>query len=290
LIDFSIWILREIIPFHVSLGNQYIFTALVAGMWVLFSMEYNYNNGIIFLDFDGAPLPYNMRHRHPLLSTSLAEFWGIRWNPVIGKLLQDAFYKPLRRLGTPRALCIMTCFLGSSILHSFPQYISTWNVMDGLMMGSFFLLQGTLVLFEYKILTVLKLDKYSAKHTPSPGGAHMRAKFQLAAEIFIITLILYLYYIMNEKLCITTIDIFASLSFIFIAFSSVLLVHAQAEGFDSVISASRSIFILCGWLWTVCCVIISMPLFSIPVFHAIENFYERSIFVGPLVRSFVKSL
>jgi hypothetical protein len=33
------------------------------------------------------------------LSTSLTEFWGVRWNPIIGKLLQEAFYKPFRRIG-----------------------------------------------------------------------------------------------------------------------------------------------------------------------------------------------
>ena len=77
-----------------------------------------YNNGIMFLDLEGSPLPYEMRHRHPLLSTSLAEFWGSRWNPIIGKLLQEAFYKPVRRLDFSRVTAMLACFSGSAILVS----------------------------------------------------------------------------------------------------------------------------------------------------------------------------
>ena len=86
------------------------------------------------IGFEGSPLPYDLQHRHPLLSTvtrkchnstrkchnliqfqffsqSLSEFWGSRWNPVIGKLLQEAFYKPARRLDMSRTTAMLCCFL-----------------------------------------------------------------------------------------------------------------------------------------------------------------------------------
>jgi len=114
--DLSIWAMQEAIPHFVSHGSQHTLKAFIAGVWVLFSMDIAYNNGIIFLDLEGSPLPYEMRHRHPLLSTSLAEFWGCRWNPVIGKLLQEAFYKPIRRLDLSRIAAMLGCFTGSAIL------------------------------------------------------------------------------------------------------------------------------------------------------------------------------
>lgn len=44
-----------------------------------------------------------------------------------GKLLQEAFYKPVRRLGLSRVVAMLCCFTGSAVLHAFPQYISTYR-------------------------------------------------------------------------------------------------------------------------------------------------------------------
>ena len=74
---------------------------------------------------------------------------------LTGKLLQESFYKPLRRLGVPRALCIICCFVGSSALHALPQFLSTRDLSDLAMMGSFFVIHGFIVLLEQTMLLTM---------------------------------------------------------------------------------------------------------------------------------------
>ena len=43
-----------------------------------------------------------------------------------------------------------------------------------------------------------------------------------------------------------------------------------------------------GWLWTLSCVLLLQPLFSIPVQHAVSEVYARSFVVGPLIQTVAK--
>jgi hypothetical protein len=85
-------------------------------------------------------------HQHPVLSLSLSEFWGRRWNRVVGHWLFTALYRPLALRGKP-VLAVLAAFVGSAILH---QYF-TWAAVGfgwSLIMASFFLLQVPLLLLE----------------------------------------------------------------------------------------------------------------------------------------------
>lgn len=113
LLDGSMYMTGEWIPQHITTpAGQYYCSALITGLWVLFAMEFNYQLSAIALELMGHPLPLDVRHKNPLMSISLSEFWGSRWNPVVCKLLQSAFYKPLRRLGVTQILCVVACFAG----------------------------------------------------------------------------------------------------------------------------------------------------------------------------------
>jgi hypothetical protein len=113
LLDGSMYLTREWIPLHISTPTgQYYCSGLITGLWVLFAMEFNYQLSAMALEILGYPLPLDIRHKNPLMSISLSEFWGLRWNPVVCKLLQSAFYKPLRRLGVTQILCVVACFAG----------------------------------------------------------------------------------------------------------------------------------------------------------------------------------
>ena len=148
LIDICFFIIWEVIPVKISEPMRELATGVMTGIWVLLLMDWNYQNGIIFLDvLTRSELPHSLRHRHPLLSTSLSQFWGQRWNPVIMRALQDSFYVPLRRLGAHRAVAVLGCFAGSALLHCVPQYLAT-GFRDAVCMCSFFLLHGVLVLAE----------------------------------------------------------------------------------------------------------------------------------------------
>ena len=90
LLDFSMYLTGEWIPLHVSSDRgRYYCAALVTGIWVLFAMEFNYQLTAILLELVGFPLPLDMRHKNPMMSISLSEFWGNRWNPVVSVYHSD---------------------------------------------------------------------------------------------------------------------------------------------------------------------------------------------------------
>jgi hypothetical protein len=85
-------------------------------------------------------------HKHPILSLSLAEFWGRRWNRVVGHWLFSALYRPVALRGRP-VLALLAAFLGSALLHLYFTWVAigfSWS----LIMASFFLLQVPLLLLE----------------------------------------------------------------------------------------------------------------------------------------------
>lgn len=85
-------------------------------------------------------------HQHPILSLSLAEFWGRRWNRVVGHWLFTAWYRPLAARGRPM-LALLAAFVGSALLHLY----FTWAAIGfgwSLMIASFFLLQVPLLWLE----------------------------------------------------------------------------------------------------------------------------------------------
>lgn len=85
-------------------------------------------------------------HDHPVLSLSLAEFWGRRWNRVVGHWLFSALYRPVALRGHS-ALAVAAAFLGSAVIHLY----FTWaaiGVLWSLVMASFFVVQVPLVWLE----------------------------------------------------------------------------------------------------------------------------------------------
>jgi hypothetical protein len=88
-------------------------------------------------------------HDHPILSLSLAEFWGRRWNRVVGGWLFATFYRPLAARGR-RALGTVAAFVASALLH----FYFTWAAIGigwGLWMASFFVLQVPLLWLEERL-------------------------------------------------------------------------------------------------------------------------------------------
>lgn len=85
-------------------------------------------------------------HDHPILSRSLAEFWGRRWNRVVGGWLFATCYRPLAIRGR-RVLGVLAAFVASAALH----FYFTWaavGVRWAACMALFFLLQAPLLLLE----------------------------------------------------------------------------------------------------------------------------------------------
>ena len=179
--DTCTYLIREWIPHSnfIHTENQTIAIAVVGGVWALASMDLFYHMLDIQFGLVGVPLPLEMFHKYPLLSDSLNEFWGVRWNPIIGKLLQDSFYKPLRRLGVSRASCVVACFTGSAILHAVPQYISTRDLFHTGMMFTFFFLQGVCLVVELLVKRTFGIKPQNTPAvkplTPNSSQAHLNA-------------------------------------------------------------------------------------------------------------------
>jgi hypothetical protein len=84
--------------------------------------------------------------RNPIVSRSVAEFWGERWNLPMTRWLNDFFFRPLARRGHPLA-GIVAAFIVSAALHAWLFFAATgWK--GALLAGAFFLVQIPAVLLE----------------------------------------------------------------------------------------------------------------------------------------------
>lgn len=90
-------------------------------------------------------LPVEPLMRAPLLSRSLGEFWGVRWNTAFHRLAARFVFRPARRAaGLPAATLLV--FLVSGLVHDL---VISVPARDGYGLPTlYFLLQGAGVLFE----------------------------------------------------------------------------------------------------------------------------------------------
>lgn len=88
-------------------------------------------------------------HRQPILSTSIGEFWGRRWNRIVGSWLFVTFYRPLAARGRS-LLGVLAAFAASALLHLY----FTWAAIGfepALRMALFFVAQLPLLLLEVRL-------------------------------------------------------------------------------------------------------------------------------------------
>lgn len=86
---------------------------------------------------------------YPVVSTTLVEFWGRRWNRVVAGWLRDYAFFPLARRGHPR-LGTVAAFAASTALHFWSSWVPL-GVVAGLTMASFFVVHGAALLAERRI-------------------------------------------------------------------------------------------------------------------------------------------
>jgi hypothetical protein len=83
---------------------------------------------------------------HPILATSIGEFWGRRWNRPVSRWLRLHCFLPRAKRGHPYQ-GIAAAFLASTFLH----FYFVWTALGldmGLLMASFFVAQAPLLLAE----------------------------------------------------------------------------------------------------------------------------------------------
>ncbi len=114
-------------------------------------------------------------HDDPIKSRSVAEFWGERWNRIVGAWLRVHCFMPLARRRCPR-LGLVAAFAASTLLHVY----LAWAALDvhaAVMWGVFFLLQIPIVLVE----RALRVDSWPA----AAARAWTLGVFCLASPLFV---------------------------------------------------------------------------------------------------------
>jgi hypothetical protein len=78
----------------------------------------------------------------PFFSRSLREFWGRRYNRLVGSLLKESVFEPVRRLFSfSSTAAALTSFAASGLLHAHVA-VAAFGASSSLPALSFFLLQG----------------------------------------------------------------------------------------------------------------------------------------------------
>ncbi len=88
-------------------------------------------------------------HDQPILSRSVGEFWGTRWNRPAALWLQELAFRPVSARAGVRA-GVMATFALSGLVHFIPIWIAS-NLTNAVTMGSFFVVQGGAVLVDSKL-------------------------------------------------------------------------------------------------------------------------------------------
>jgi hypothetical protein len=85
-------------------------------------------------------------HDDPILSRTVSEFWGKRWNLVVHAMLLEHCFVPLARRRHAK-LGALAAFAASALLHFWVTF-APLDLFWGLVMASFFLVQGAALLLE----------------------------------------------------------------------------------------------------------------------------------------------
>ncbi|CAF0737611.1 unnamed protein product [Adineta ricciae] len=107
-------------------------------------------SGTFFYDLQAVVVRLVTRHQYtvldfndyPFLSKSLREFWGRRYNRLVGTLLKESLFDPIRRLFKSSAMfAALACFVVSGFLHA---HVATaaFGASSPLPAFTFFVLQG----------------------------------------------------------------------------------------------------------------------------------------------------
>lgn len=89
------------------------------------------------------------QHVLPIVSRSVQEFWGKRWNRAVGSWLRAHCFLPFAREGKIRA-GLVAAFAASAVFHAYFTLVAVGWAMAGAML-LFFIIQGWVVLCELQM-------------------------------------------------------------------------------------------------------------------------------------------
>lgn len=119
----------------------------LAAVWAYCSAETLLAVILALLHLGGVEVP--KLHDNPILSRTLREFWGCRWNLVVHRMLVDHCFRPLMRR-TSVSAAVFGTFVASAAFH-FWVTLAPAGLGQAGSMATFFLIQATLTSLEQPI-------------------------------------------------------------------------------------------------------------------------------------------
>lgn len=114
-------------------------------------------------------------HDDPLLlSSSVREFWGRRWNRMVRAALYRGVYRPLRNANWPRSVGAVATFVSSGVLHEFVLYLFTFRVGSTFVpkygkQTLFFCYNALVIVIEYALQSVkLEIGGFKWRYLSRP--------------------------------------------------------------------------------------------------------------------------
>mmetsp|Transcript_43611 Transcript_43611/g.69757 ORF Transcript_43611/g.69757 Transcript_43611/m.69757 type:complete len:312 (-) Transcript_43611:16-951(-) len=130
-------------------SQQRVAIAVAGGCYALFSLDvFGRVLQLVFIPF-GLELPD--LNRCPLVSTTLREFWGKRWDTVIQEILQHYIYVPLRHRSVSHPVAVFCTFAASGLIHVWPLIFAGLGLWSFLSVMCYFISQCLLLYVEESI-------------------------------------------------------------------------------------------------------------------------------------------
>jgi len=302
--DISLFFAREWIPLHVlGFHNQQFGMSLFMGLWLTFHIEVHYLILCIIFNYLGFPIPLVFRHRAPMVSISLSEFWGVRWNPIVQFFLKNSIYASAQQLGLHKYFCVLTSFVASASIHAIPQYFSTYDISDSMLMGVFFIVQGLFVMveqafqkwFQQSVTIQCSKTSLSQLNLRKERISHCHFFLEWIGEKFLLfslfgTVLAYLEQ-GTVRVCVRMVLcaswLIGCFCVIFIHWKVPLncskLSFCSCSANSQLRHINKAAYILCGWFWTATTFILTLPCFGLPLMHAMDMLCPRSQIVRPFI-------
>lgn len=129
-------------------GTWYWFLRWFGGALFFYSLADAVEGGVRTL-YRAAGVVVPRQHVLPIVSRSVQEFWGKRWNRAVGTWLRAHCFLPFARRGQVRT-GFVAAFCGSAVFHAYFTLVAVGWAMAVTMM-IFFLIQGMFVICELRM-------------------------------------------------------------------------------------------------------------------------------------------
>ena len=129
-------------------GYLYIFRYMLANLFFISNMyllDIGYRIPLLLLTNTVVPPSMN----NIWLTSTMREFWTLRWNSVIQNMLHKSVFKPTKKITKNNTISLYATFFVSAILHVYPVLLSKIEKKYCIMMLLYFMIQPIILKLEH---------------------------------------------------------------------------------------------------------------------------------------------